>query len=139
MIRAYAIALAAGTQAITEGVGGAIFGTAGIRGDLAKASAWVINLAVAEWVIRRPARATRRAVGAAGRAVMTETRVYELRVVGRLDDRWAGWFDGLALDASDDGTSTLTGPVQDQAQLHGILARLRDLGVPLISCQALDR
>mgnify|MGYP001161544743 CR=1 FL=1 len=69
---------------------------------------------------------------------MTDGRVYTLRVAGRLDDRWAGWFDGLVLDASDDGTSSLTGPVQDQAQLHGILARLRDLGVPLISCQALD-
>jgi len=63
MIRAYAVALAAGAQAITEGVGGAIFGTAGIRGDLAKASAWVIGIAVAEWIIRRPARATRRAAG----------------------------------------------------------------------------
>lgn len=69
---------------------------------------------------------------------MTERRVYQLRVAGRLDDRWASWFDGLVIADSDDGTSSLTGPVQDQAQLHGILARLRDLGVPLISCQALD-
>ena len=69
---------------------------------------------------------------------MTDGRVYELRVVGRLDDRWAGWFDGLVIADADDGTSSLTGPVEDQAQLHGILARLRDLGVPLISCQALD-
>jgi len=56
MIRAYAIALAAGTQAFTEGIGGALFGTGELRGDLAKGAAWVINLAVAEWVIRRPAR-----------------------------------------------------------------------------------
>ncbi len=53
MIRAYAIGLAAGTQAFTGGVGGALFGTGVVQGDLAKAAAWAINLAVAEWVIRR--------------------------------------------------------------------------------------
>ncbi|WP_020145412.1 DUF2306 domain-containing protein [Terracoccus sp. 273MFTsu3.1] len=57
MIRAYAIALAAGTQMFTEGIGGALFGTGGLKGDLAKAAGWVINLAVAEWVIRRSAPA----------------------------------------------------------------------------------
>ena len=57
MIRAYAIALAAGTQMFTEGIGGALFGTGGVKGDLAKAAGWVINLAVAEWVIRRTAPA----------------------------------------------------------------------------------
>jgi uncharacterized membrane protein len=56
MIRAYAIGLAAGTQAFTEGIGGAIFGTGVHAADLAKGSGWVINLAVAEWVIRRPDR-----------------------------------------------------------------------------------
>jgi uncharacterized membrane protein len=53
MIRAYAIGLAAGTQALTGGIGGALFGTAVLQRDLAMGSAWVINLAVAEWVIRR--------------------------------------------------------------------------------------
>ena len=52
MIRAYAIALAAGTQAFTDGIGGAVFGTGELRGDLAKGAGWVINLAVAEWAIR---------------------------------------------------------------------------------------
>lgn len=56
MIRAYAIGLAAGTQVFTEGFGGALFGTGGVRGDLAKAAGWVVNLAVAEWVVRRSAR-----------------------------------------------------------------------------------
>ncbi len=56
MIRAYAIGLAAGTQAFTEGIGGAIFGTSVHAADLAKGSGWVINLVVAEWVIRRPGR-----------------------------------------------------------------------------------
>jgi uncharacterized membrane protein len=61
MIRAYAIGLAAGTQAFTEGIGAALLGTGEIRGDLAKGAGWVINLVVAEIVIRRPAaRRTRR-------------------------------------------------------------------------------
>jgi len=59
MIRAYAIALAAGTQVFTIGFGSALFGTAGVRGDLASAAGWAINLAFAEWVIRRPARRRR--------------------------------------------------------------------------------
>lgn len=62
MIRAYALGLGAGTQAFTEGIGGAIFGTGELRGDLAKGAGWVINLAVAEWAIRRPARSRRRLV-----------------------------------------------------------------------------
>jgi uncharacterized membrane protein len=58
MLRAYAIALAAGTQAFTAGIGAAIFGRSPLAGDLALGSAWVINLAVAEWVIRRRSRST---------------------------------------------------------------------------------
>ncbi|NUR07581.1 MAG: DUF2306 domain-containing protein [Nocardioidaceae bacterium] len=60
MVRAYAIGLAAGTQVFTEGIGGAVLGTGELRSDLAKGAGWVINLAVAEWVVRRPARAVRR-------------------------------------------------------------------------------
>ena len=52
MVRAYAIALAAGTQAFTEGIGGAVFGTGELRGDLAKGAGWVVNLVIAEWAIR---------------------------------------------------------------------------------------
>jgi hypothetical protein len=66
-----------------------------------------------------------------------ESRRYEIRVVGRLDDRWSLWFDGLEIGSDDDGTSTLTGAVADQAQLHGILARLRDVGATLLCCRAL--
>ncbi len=65
MIRAYAIGLAAGTQALTGGIGGALFGTGELAGDLAKAAGWVLNLAVAEWTIRRPVappRSSRRRV-----------------------------------------------------------------------------
>lgn len=63
---------------------------------------------------------------------------YELRVAGHLDERWAGWFAGLALTHEDDGTTALRGPVADQAELHGHLARVRDLGAPLVSVTALD-
>jgi uncharacterized membrane protein len=56
MIRAYAIGLAAGTQAFTEGIGGALFGTGEVRNDLAKGAGWVLNLAIAEWAIRRTHR-----------------------------------------------------------------------------------
>jgi len=64
MTRSYAIGLAAGTQAFTEGIGNAVFGTGEFRGDLAKGAGWVINLAVAEWAIRRPGvRRTSRRTG----------------------------------------------------------------------------
>jgi hypothetical protein len=58
---------------------------------------------------------------------------YEIRLRGQLEQRWSEWFDGLTLTAGDDGTTTLRGPVVDQAALHGQLQRLRDLGLPLIS------
>ena len=58
---------------------------------------------------------------------------YEIRVRGHLDARWAAWFDALNLTDGSDGTTTIHGPVVDQAALHGLLQRLRDVGVPLIS------
>lgn len=58
---------------------------------------------------------------------------YVLRVSGHLDPHWSQWFAGLALAHEADGTTSLTGPVADQAELHGILSRVRDLGVVLIS------
>jgi hypothetical protein len=58
---------------------------------------------------------------------------YEIRLQGRLGPRWAVWFDGLTLTAGADGTTTIRGPVVDQAALHGLLQRLRDLGLPLLS------
>ena len=58
---------------------------------------------------------------------------YEVRLRGRLDPRWSEWFDGLTVTAAADGTTTLRGPVADQAALHGLLRRLGDLGLPLIS------
>jgi hypothetical protein len=58
---------------------------------------------------------------------------YEIRFQGHLDDRWASWFDGLALESRPDGVTVLRGNLPDQTALHGVLARLRDLGLPLLS------
>ena len=58
---------------------------------------------------------------------------YEIRLKGHLDSRWATWFDGLSLTNESDGTTIIHGPVADQAALHGLLQKVRDLGLPLIS------
>ena len=58
---------------------------------------------------------------------------YEIRVKGHLDVRWADWFDGLTLTQESDGTTVLRGSVVDQAALHGVLGKVRDLGLPLIA------
>ena len=58
---------------------------------------------------------------------------YEIRVKGHLDNRWAAWFEGMTLTRSSDGTTIIHGPVADQAALHGLLQKTRDLGLPLIS------
>lgn len=61
---------------------------------------------------------------------------YELRVEGHLDTHWSTWFGGMALIHEDDGTTTLRGLVPDQAALHGLLAKTRDIGATLISVKA---
>ena len=58
---------------------------------------------------------------------------YEFRVKGHLGSRWVAWFDGLSLTDEDDGTTVIRGPVVDQAALHGVLQKLRDVGLPLVS------
>ena len=58
---------------------------------------------------------------------------YEIRLKGRLDARWAAWFDGLTVTHDSDGTTVIGGPVADQAALYGLLQKTRDLGLPLIS------
>ena len=62
---------------------------------------------------------------------------YEIRVKGHLASRWAAWFDGMSLTNESDGTTSIRGPVTDQAALHGLLQRLRDTGLPLISVRQL--
>jgi hypothetical protein len=68
----------------------------------------------------------------AGRAT-----VYEVRINGRLDARWSEWFEGLEV-TSDGGDTLLTGCVIDQAALHGLLRRVRDFGLPLVSVTPLE-
>ncbi|MFI7064579.1 hypothetical protein ACIBL3_26550 [Kribbella sp. NPDC050124] len=60
-------------------------------------------------------------------------RTYELRIAGHLDHHWSTWFDGLTLTHERDGTTTLRGPVSDQAALHRLLAQIHNLGATLIS------
>ena len=62
-----------------------------------------------------------------------EPELYEIRIKGHLDNRWAGWFGSLTITLEDNGDTLLTGPVVDQAALHGLLKKVRDLGMPLIS------
>ncbi len=58
---------------------------------------------------------------------------YRIRVKGHLDDRWSGWLGGLAVQRQEDDTTVFVGPVVDQAALHGVIIRIRDLGLPLLS------
>jgi hypothetical protein len=58
---------------------------------------------------------------------------YEIRIRGHLDSRWAAWFDGLSLIHEPDGTTVLRGAIPDQAALHGLLQKVRDTGLPLVS------
>lgn len=58
---------------------------------------------------------------------------YEIRVRGHLASRWAGWFEGLTISLEANGDTLLAGPVADQAALHGLLKKVRDLGLPLVS------
>ena len=63
---------------------------------------------------------------------------YAIRFKGHLDQRWADWFEGLSFTHHSDGTTLLAGPVADQAALHGVLNKLRDLGLPIISVQSIS-
>ena len=64
--------------------------------------------------------------------------VYRIRVKGRLDSDWSEWFDNLSVTSDDSGETTLCGLVEDQAALHGLLARVRDLGLPLLSVSRVE-
>ncbi len=58
---------------------------------------------------------------------------YEIRLTGHLGPRWAAWFDGFTITTQDDGTTVVSGDVVDQSALHGLLNRIRDVGLPLVS------
>ncbi len=62
-----------------------------------------------------------------------EPGLYAIRIKGHLHNRWTGWFEGMTVTREDNGDTLLTGPVADQAVLHGLMKKVRDLGLPLIS------
>ena len=74
----------------------------------------------------------------AASATRSEPREYEIRLKGHLEARWAAWFDGLSLTPESDGTTVIRGSVIDQAALHGLLCKVRDLGLPLIAVTQID-
>ena len=63
----------------------------------------------------------------------SQPMVYQIRIKGHLGRQWTDWFGGLTLTLEDNGETLLTGPVVDQAALHGLLRKVRDLGMPLLS------
>src|SRR4030042_50161 len=63
---------------------------------------------------------------------------YEIRIRGHLDKRWTAWFEGLTITLEENGDTLLTGPVIDQAALHGLLKKGRDLGMPLVSVSPIE-
>lgn len=64
--------------------------------------------------------------------------VYQIRIEGHLGRQWTDWFGGLTITLEDNGTTLLAGPVVDQAALHGLLKKVRDLGMPLVSVNRVD-
>jgi len=63
----------------------------------------------------------------------SQPTVYQIRIKGHLDSQWTDWFGGLTITLEEGGDTLLTGPVVDQAALHGLLKKVRDLGMPLLS------
>jgi hypothetical protein len=68
----------------------------------------------------------------------SQPKVYQIRLKGHLGSQWADWFGGLTITLEEDGNTLLTGPVVDQAALHGLLKKVRDLGMPLVSVCPLE-
>lgn len=68
----------------------------------------------------------------------SQTMTYQIRIIGHLDSRWADWFGGMTITLEDNGDTLLTGPVIDQAALYGLLKKIRDLGMPLVSLNRIE-
>jgi hypothetical protein len=69
---------------------------------------------------------------------LNQLQCYEIRLKGHLDDQWIEWFEGLTITLEEDGNTLLSGPVADQAALHGLLKKVRDLGMPLVSVSPVE-
>jgi hypothetical protein len=65
-------------------------------------------------------------------------KIFQIRIQGHLGQQWKNWFDGLTIVLEEDGNTLLSGPVIDQSALHGILKKIRDLGMPLLSVNSVD-
>ena len=68
-----------------------------------------------------------------------ESAIYQIRIKGHLKPQWADWFENLTMSLEDNGDTLLTGPVVDQAALYGLLKKVRDLGIPLLSVSQIDQ
>ncbi len=68
----------------------------------------------------------------------SQPMIYQIRIKGHLGDQWADWFGGVTITLEDNGETLLTGPVVDQAALHGLLKKVRDLGMPLLSVNRIE-
>lgn len=68
----------------------------------------------------------------------SQLTIYQIRIEGHLDDQWTSWFGGMTITLKENGDTLLTGPVADQAALFGLLKKIRDLGLPLISIDRVD-
>lgn len=64
--------------------------------------------------------------------------VYQIRIKGHLGSQWTNWFEGLIVTLEEEGSTLLSGPVVDQSALHGILKKIRDLGMPLLSVNSVE-
>lgn len=72
------------------------------------------------------------------RASAGQPAIYQIRLKGHLGGQWSGWFEGLTVTLEDNGVTLLTGPVVDQAALHGLLRQARDVGLPLVSVNRIE-
>jgi hypothetical protein len=67
-----------------------------------------------------------------------QPNIFQFRIQGHLSQQWQDWFEGLSITLEEDGNTLLSGPVVDQSALHGILKKIRDLGIPLLSVNSID-
>jgi hypothetical protein len=73
-----------------------------------------------------------------GRAAILRIMIYQIRIKGLLNPQWTDWFGGMTVSPMANGDTLLTGPVEDQAALHGLLKKVRDVGMPLISVSPVE-